>query len=75
LWFSQSGNYPENNLAKSGYDILDMKVDQNKNKNISIFLANLSRTYHKNLVKILGHFFFEKNPLYMWKSWFFQVEI
>ncbi len=36
LLCSQSGNYPENDLAKFGY-ILDMKVEEKKNP--SIFLA------------------------------------
>ncbi len=47
LCCNQSGDHPQNNLAKFGY-ILDMKVGENK---IKIFLYSWlpTRTYHKNL--------------------------
>jgi hypothetical protein len=50
LRWSQSGNHPENDLAKFGY-ILDMKVFFSKKQNPSMFLVIPSGTY-------LGHFFF-----------------
>jgi hypothetical protein len=64
LWCSQSGHYPENNLAKFGY-ILDMKVEKNsKSLYILGYLLEL-------IIKIwrfgifflfsLGHFFHEKS--------------
>jgi hypothetical protein len=74
LWFcSQSGNYPENNLAKSGCDILDMKIDQNKNKNLSMFLANLVEL----IIKIwwIWAIFFLRKILCVRGNHVFQVEI
>ncbi len=69
LWCSQSGNHPQNNLAKFGY-ILNMKVQKKKKKqNASMFLATTT-TYHKNLVILIqfssksskfGPFYHEKS--------------
>jgi hypothetical protein len=75
LWFSsQSGNYPENNLAKSGCEILDMKVDQNENKNLSMFLANLVELIIK-IWWIWAIFFFREKSFVYVEIMFFQVEI
>jgi len=66
LWCSQSGDHPENNLAKFGY-ILDMKIEK---QNPSIFLAtyrNLSlksgdlELFSFENLSNLGHFFHEKS--------------
>jgi hypothetical protein len=46
LWCNQSGNHPENNLAKFGY-ILDMKVGKKKKKTEYFFILgwNLSSKF------------------------------
>jgi hypothetical protein len=65
LWCSESGDYPENNLAKLGY-ILDMKVEK-KQKAFYIF-GYLLKLIIKKLGN-LGHFSL-KNPFYWLKSYF-----
>jgi hypothetical protein len=40
LWYSQSGDRPENNLAKSGY-VPDMKVEKKKKKQSFYILGYL----------------------------------
>jgi hypothetical protein len=64
LWCSQSGDHPENILAKFGY-ILDIKVEK-KNQNPLIFLAT-TETYDKNLAN--AEFYFLK----IWQIWVFFV--
>jgi hypothetical protein len=67
LWYSQSGDQPENNLAKFGY-VLDMKVEKHR-----IFLYSWLSTitsYHKTLA-IWG----KKNSKYVEFGSFFSWNI
>jgi len=56
LWCSQSGDHPENNLAKFRY-ILDMEVG--KKNRIPLYSWPHTGTYHKNLV--IWNFLFLKS--------------
>jgi hypothetical protein len=60
LWCSQSGDHPENKLAKFKY-ILDMEVGEKKKKNrIPLYSWLHTGAYHRNLAN-LGNFSHE-NP-------------
>jgi hypothetical protein len=68
LWYSQSGNHQETNLAKFGYT-LDMKVGKNR---ILLCFWQPTGTYDQKIsiqekknwnLAIFGHFFHEKSTL------------
>jgi len=76
----------ENNLSKFGY-ILDMKVNKKKKDSFYIlgyilefmiffYNGNLEKFFLKNLWNLanLGHFFDEKNPLYMFQIIIFHAK-
>ncbi len=84
LWHSQSGDHPENNLAKFGY-IVDMKVRNFFFKKNFYILGYLSGRYPKTLTiwnflkfeiwQIWVNFPIEKVLCIGWNHLFFQVDI
>jgi hypothetical protein len=76
LWWSQSGDHPENNLVEFG-DILDMKVEKKKQNPLKLlttswYLPSKSGNLEKNSLKSgeFGSFVFHEKSFVWVEIWF-----